>query len=71
LVSVGQSPTRSDGIVLGSINHVALTVTNLESALPFFDGFLGFLGYERGKESLGSSLRFDSAEKPPIHEHSG
>jgi glyoxylase I family protein len=31
----------------GSINHLALTVTDLARSTPFYDRLLGFMGYER------------------------
>ena len=33
-------------MLLGSINHVSLTVSDLARAVEFFTPFLGFLGYE-------------------------
>lgn len=33
------------GMLLGSINHVSLTVSNLDAAMELFTPFLRFLGY--------------------------
>ena len=32
---------------LGAMNHLALTVTDMERSIAFYDAVLGFLGYER------------------------
>lgn len=40
--------------LLGTINHVSLTVSNLDEAMEFFDPWLDFLGYtdrERGNHA--------------------
>jgi catechol 2,3-dioxygenase-like lactoylglutathione lyase family enzyme len=40
--------------LLGTINHVSLTVSNLDEAIEFFDPWLDFLGYtdrERGNHA--------------------
>src|SRR6266481_5945353 len=36
-------------MLLGSINHVSITVTNLADAMKFFKPFLEFLGYQIGE----------------------
>ena len=36
-------------MLLGSINHVSITVKDLEVAMGFFTPLLEFLGYEVGK----------------------
>jgi glyoxylase I family protein len=33
----------------GGINHLALTVTDLDRAVAFYDQILGFMGYTRGE----------------------
>jgi glyoxylase I family protein len=33
----------------GSINHLALTVTDLDRSVPFYDRVLGFMGYARAE----------------------
>ena len=32
---------------LGAMNHLSLTVTDMERSLEFYDAVLGFLGYQR------------------------
>lgn len=36
-------------MLLGSVNHVSLTVSDLDQAMEFFGPFLRFLGYETGE----------------------
>ncbi|WP_019499083.1 VOC family protein [Pseudanabaena sp. PCC 6802] len=36
---------------LGSINHLALTVSNLQYSEDFYNFFLGFMGYEQGEKT--------------------
>jgi glyoxylase I family protein len=47
-------------VLHGSINHVSITVSNLEEAIAFFGPVLEFLGYARGEvlrnESAGTRL---------------
>lgn len=40
----------------GAINHIALTVTDLEAANYFFAPILGFLGYERAEDHSGLTM---------------
>jgi len=41
----------------GTINHVALTVTDLDRALEFFRPFLEFMGFTMGEPSLYAGTR--------------
>lgn len=36
---------------LGAINHIALTVSNLDCSEAFYNALLGFLGYEQGEKT--------------------
>ncbi|MBW4616686.1 MAG: VOC family protein [Desmonostoc vinosum HA7617-LM4] len=36
---------------LGAINHIALTVSNLNKSEDFYNELLGFLGYEQGEKT--------------------
>ena len=41
-------------MLLGSINHVSITVRDLRKAMEFFGPFLQFLGYHIGEVISGS-----------------
>ena len=43
---------------LGAINHLALTVAELERSVPFYDGILSFLGY-RLSERQGDYVEWE------------
>ncbi|HVN87991.1 MAG TPA: VOC family protein [Candidatus Binatia bacterium] len=43
-------------MLLGSINHVSITVKDIDAAMPFFRSLLEFMGYTVGSE---------------VHEHAG
>ncbi|WP_248277593.1 VOC family protein [Brasilonema sp. UFV-L1] len=42
---------RQETMKLGAINHIALSVSNLERSESFYNALLGFLGYEQGEKT--------------------
>lgn len=53
-------------MLLGSINHVSITVSDLSKAMEFFEPFLEFLGYHIG-EVIRSDAEAPHGQMPKRH----